>query len=629
MQTQQGGTANEGLERSDDERPENETKKVIRGKVKIWKLLFPLALVVPYLVGALWHIALHPTASVFTGDFSEARRWYIDENSLDPGNFRMNKRYNIVPMVAREGRSSGGGDVESMCWAVLRHVGVEESGSVSCQDSAGGERLQLVSIVPSNAAVSPSQEAIVIVVPFSDEWRNSQFHYSILQLIKRLSSPDFSSTPWMGSKTVVFVSPLRNVTSLYDTVQTFLRLESTSRYMIRNLLVLDFLRAPTDATAIGAATTELRILPQGRHGVLPNMDLVFLMYRIFSQISAQHLLLTIHPHTHSQHRVTSTGWWRWLFQNADQKWQSRLLNLLFFEYTLTIGGYSASPLMEAGPLLPHSPALDDGIDALTLQLVHAPSLGANTRSNSNNVVVADVVSKMEPVLRALCNLHERLHHSTRLYLLVSPDRFVKHEEYLVPNLLLLVPLIVRAVTLALFDIHRFDLYAIGRAIKLVVGSVVALSYTCYALEWLESRGIVWPVSSTFPRHVSVLVVTYMPLLVFLMGERRRSQSKEEPDERRLSIQFAACLLALYLHVAITFGHVSLSFPSALLWTPLIAFPSRGSAQENRNFLASVGGWMVVVATCPYLPVPAAFPTYTLYVRYLYIPLHLFVALLWL
>jgi glycosylphosphatidylinositol transamidase len=125
-------------------------------------------------------------------------------------------------------------------------------------------------------------------------------------------------------------------------------------------------------------------------------------------------------------------------------------------------------------------------------------------------------------------------------------------------------------------------------------------------------------------------VIYVPLLVVLMGERRRSESKDEPDERKRSIQFAACLLALYLHVAITFGHVALSFPSALLWTPLIAFPSCGNAQRRgRHALESVARWMVVVASSPLLLVPAVFPTFTPYVRYLYIPLHLFAAMLWL
>jgi GPI-anchor transamidase subunit GAA1 len=582
----------------------------------------PFILVVPYLVGIAWHVGLHPTASVFTGDFAEARRWYIDENSLDPGNFRMNKRYNVI----RNGGSINYPDaVNTMCGA-LEDVGVHEDRDgavVTCHESEQ-DLLHIVSVVPSNTAISPAQEAVVIVVPFSDRWLTNQLHYSILQLIKRLANPDMSSAPWMGSKTVVFLSPMNNETIMHGAVQRFLNLESSRGFIIRNVLVLD--RASWAVPTTSGAPVELRVLPQGRLGLLPNMDLVFLMYRVFSQIPARQLQLNVHPFPEIRRRLEMTWWWRAMFQTASPKWQNRLLDLILFEYALAAGTVAAT--RATSPFLPHSPALDLGIDSVTLQLAYdSPSTTAAANGN-NNAIVAEVVSKLEPAIRALCNLHERLHHSTRLYLLVSPDRFVKHEEYLVPNLLLLIPFIIRAVSLALVDIRRFDLAAVGRAAATVVGGVLGCSFGLHAASQLEAQGTVSFMDATLVRSATVLVTAYLPLLWYLWRKGRSNVLGSRTDESKSSIQFLACLVGLYLHVAIAFGHVSLAFPSAAWWTPLIAFPYHRRIPSRRRALVSLVNWTVFIATSPFVwLVPFVFSEYTPYVQYLYLPLHMFVAIL--
>jgi GPI-anchor transamidase subunit GAA1 len=585
---------------------------------------FPLILVAPYLVGIAWHVALHPTASVFTGDFAEARRWYIDENSLDPGSFRMNKRYNVI----RTGGNLNVPDAVSSLCAALEDVGVldaRDGAVVKCHGS-GQQRLQIASITPSNTAISPTQEVVVVVVPFSDRWLADQLHYSILQLVKRLATPDMSSAPWMGSKTVVLVSPKHNETTMHDAVASFLNLDISRKFIIRNVVVLD--RASLSEPTTSGAAVELRLLPQGRRGLLPNMDLVFLMYRVFSQIPARQLQLSVHPFPELRRRLETSRWWRATFQRASPKWQNRLLDLVLFEYALAMGT-GASP-GAASPFLPHSPALDLGIDSVTLQLAHETSTTTTTpgATNSNsNAIVAEVVSKLEPALRALCNLHERLHHSTRLYLLVSPDRFVKHEEYLVPNLLLLIPLIIRAASLALVDVRRFDVPAVGRAAATVVAGVLSCTYGLHIVSYLEAQGIVSFVDATLVRSAVVLLTAYLPLLWYVW--RREHTPTNQTDESKPSIQFLACLVGLYMHVAIAFGHVSLAFPSAALWTPLLAFPCYSQrASRRRRVLGSLLNWTVVTSTSPFVGlVPFVFSAYTPYVQYLYLPLHMLVAIL--
>jgi GPI-anchor transamidase subunit GAA1 len=592
----------------------------IRRNRSVW---FPFILVAPYLVGIVWHVALHPTASVFTGDFAEARRWYIDENSLDPGSFRMNKRYNVI----RTGENLNAPDaVSSMCDA-LEDVGVLEARDgavVKCHENER-DRLQIVSIAPSNTAISPTQEAVVVVVPFSDRWLADQLQYSVLQLVKRLATPELSSAPWMGSETVVLVSPKHNGTTMHDAVQNFLNLEVSREFIIRNVVVLDRARVTTPTTS--GAAVELRLLPQGRRGSLPNMDLVFLMYRVFSQIPARQLQLSVHPFPELRLRLETSRWWRAIFHKASPKWQNRLLDLVLFEYALAVGT-GASP-GAASPFLPHSPALDLGIDSLTLQLAYDTSTTTSTGgANSNsNAIVAEVVSKLEPVIRALCNLHERLHHSTRLYLLVSPDRFVKHEEYLVPNLLLLIPLIIRAASLALVDVRWFDVAAVGRAAAAVVVGVLSCTYGLHLVTHLEARGALSIMDATLVRSAAVLLTAYLPLLWYVW--RRERTPTNRTDESKPSIQFLACLVGLYMHVAIAFGHVSLAFPSAALWTPLLAFPYFSQrASRRRRVLVTLLNWTVVTATSPCVwLVPFVFSAYTPYVQYLYLPLHMFVAIL--
>lgn len=593
----------------------------IRRNRSIW---FPFILVAPYLVGIAWHVGLHPTASVFTGDFAEARRWYIDENSLDPGNFRMNKRYNVI----RTGGISNHPDAgRSMCGA-LEDVGVleERDGAVVTCHESERDRLQIVSIVPSNTAISPTHEAVVVAVPFSDLWLTSQLHFSILQLIKRLANPEMSSAPWMGSKTVVLLSPSHNETTMYEAVQSFLDLDFSRNFIIRNVLVLDRERMAVPTTS--GAAVELRVLPQGRSGLLPNMDLVFLMYRVFSQIPARQLQLSVHPFPDLRRRLETTRWWRAIFQKASPKWQNRLLDLALFEYALAVGSVASSRATSQS--IPHCPALDLGIDSVTLQLAYefSSTTGAANNNSNNNAIVAEVVSKLEPVIRALCNLHERLHHSTRLYLLVSPDRFVKHEEYLVPNLLLLIPLIIRAVSLALVDIRRFDLAAVGRAAATVVAGVLSCAMGLHVVSMLQAQGTVSSVDAALVRSATVLVTAYLPLLWLVWREGRSHAAGSPTDESKSSVQFVTCLICLYVHVAIAFGHVSLAFPSAAWWTPLIAFPYHRRIASRRRVLVSLVNWTVVVATSPCVwLVPFVFSAYTPYVQYLYLPLHICLAIL--
>lgn len=582
-------------------------------------------LVTPYLIGTLWH-GLHSKVSVCTGDTRKPRGWYIDENSLDPTHFRMSAQYNPV---TRKGMSK----TECMCEALEAYtIGEPNSNNhfgstLSCHQIE--EKIEIARIVPLTTAVAPVDQAVVLVVPDSDDWNGGQFHSSIQRMIHRLSSPD--SVSWLA-KTVLVVTPLRrpgrSTYSLQETVDFFLDSYQGSPHgnatetkappvpelagaMIRNLLVLDF-----NVTEKGSVVNEFRILPQGRRGVLPNMDLVFLAGRVYSRSkSKKRIPIVMHPYRRLISSAKESSLWTQFLPNRFHSWASGMMDFLMFEYSLL-----------QGPFPPHASALDRGIDALTMEIhLQGKPLDAQT----SNLV--DVVQKMEYIIRALSNLHERLHHSTSLYLLPSHDTFVKHEEYLIPNLLLLIPLIIRAFTLAVFDIPRFDFTAVGWALAATLVGTTLVAFGLPAVHWIEKF---WPAVFTDSGLTSQFVVSLAYLFPGIIILGRSSKNGNSSMAATQSIHFVACLLALYLHVPIAFGHVSLAYPSGLFWTPLVAFPCYGRYSRKPLKALSLFTTALCIAlfttTSPFIYlVPKVFASYTPYVCYVYLPLHLFMTLLWL
>lgn len=544
----------------------------------------PVLLVLPYVVGIAWHAA-HPLVEVFTGK-TVPRRWYIDENSLEPAYLRMDFRYDLV---RKKKRSPG---INSLCSALEP----EDSDSISCVQY--GAQLEVARILPT-IPVTPTAEALVVVVKSSSDWASSQFHASVLQLIRRLSI-----APWLA-KTVLIVSS--DTLSLSGTVDKFLDLYLGSRdgswrgfsegrslpfsgAMLRNLIVLDVETSRTNGK-------EVRILPQGRRGVLPNMDITFLGKVVFSSATKSGVMV-MHPHQSRGQEL-----YRKMLSHLPtemHEWANKFLEFFLFEYTLLMGPYP-----------PHAGALDRGIDAITIQ-------GILPEDDKTLTDTAQFVQRMEPTLRALSNLHERLHHSSSLYLIVSPDRFVKHEEYLVPNLLLIIPLVIRAVFLVVMDISRFDWKAVGWALQWTVVATL----TCAVGLGKVAGNDPW---TMFDGGLSIMLFALVYLFILIQSRLQRFTV-----ESVQSIQFLACMLGIVVNVPLAFGHVSLSFPSALVWTPLIAFSSYQQESSKKAFrVLSALFWLAVLVTtwpCTFL-VPNVFPTFSVYVRYGYLPLHLIVTLL--
>lgn len=527
---------------------------------KILKRRLYLLLVVPYVLGIAWACA-HPVVSIITGEL-KCRGWFIDENSLDAGNFRFDTRLN--PNVS-------GDTTENMCEAL------SATDNMECYIHASS--FAIAKVVPISNAITPVSEAIVLVIPASNDWYRSRFHNAMLQLIKRLASA--STSPWLA-KTVLIVAPTSTAIPLEETVSSFMNTylgggdhtlmlpPSYTTAMIRNLLVLDI---QTEERP----DNQVLILPQGRRGALPNMDLVFLMVTVFSRAKFMdrrysNSQIVMHPYDEPSWTITA----------KKSRYVSELAHMLLFAKTLAVGPYA-----------PHAPVLQKGIDALTFQVRFS------SNSSQHSAFTFDIVERLEGVVRALSNLHERLHHSLTQYVMPSPLKFVSHSEYLIPHLLLLLPCVIRAVSLVLVEFG--DEYDVGGALQVTV-AVWALALGVYQISQIME-------STMHLNGLVVLLYGTVPLIC------RRNNKKISQ-----TLHFCTCLCAVYVILPLTLGHVALAFPTTLLFSLLIAILPRR--------LPNVVKLLVCFGTSPPVLVANVFGYYSSYVIFAYLPLHLLLSILW-
>lgn len=572
-----------------------------------------LFLALPFIVGTLWAFLL-PTSSILTGDFAKPRGWYVDENSLETSNIRVGYKYQALQ---RTGKDASDSYFLLLCDVLGKDM--LEKNNVECTRHGeiidGTAVFDLVKILPTGNALDPSDEAIALVAPYppNRDWTSSQLHFSLMQLMRRLASADTS--PWLA-KTIFLVSPTTKERSLNQVVDAFLESYSgsfshdgppgiieplpprTANALIRNILVLD--TSPSHDPI--QPQHEVRILSQGNLGVLPNMDLVFVAMAVFSRTlttggtrrAHTHNTPAILYHPYSREarqwqKIVEEAIEKYCMPKEVEKWATNLCNLVLF----------CRYLVE-GPSAPHALALDRGIDAISIE-------GRYSTSNEKKTTtfVLDFVHKVEIILRGLSNLHERLHHSTTLYLLPSPTAFVKHEEYLVPNLLLLIPVVLRASFLGLADIRHFDLQVIGWILLLSIGATLGVDTYVAHKEQLQRNAWFCLI------YVTCFGVFYDKVIKF----PRDYQSALK------SAQFIICLMTIYNHIPICFGNVAIAMPSAFLRVPFVSIPTFASLYEGKVGTVSMLTWIVLTGTLLLERISIA-----AHARFLYFPMHLAICL---
>lgn len=502
----------------------------------------------------------------------------------------------------------------------------------------------------------------------------------MLRSIQHLANP--VETPWLA-KAVIVVTPTMNSSSdndkknssLAKTVSWFLDAHSgqqtisqdyqrnrhgpkheqtipllpprLSRAILRNLVVLEVIDGSSPSSTGNtrkATNTDISILPQGQRGVLPNADLVFLVGMLMEKTSAYKSSISrtflTHPYT-QESKKAELRVNRWIDESGffagnpqwsakTKSWAKGMIDLLLFAKTLAVG-----------PNPPHTAALERGIDSLTIR---SSFEGTYKRDPS-----VELVQYSEYILRSLANLHERLHHSFTLYLLPTPKSFVSHIEYLLPNILILLPLAVRVFGILLPMMTRgLDLKAVVGVLLVVFVVLVAMFMASEALGGGEDFN---------KTMTTVLVLLYTGVAVYWVKKilkRHRKSNVPGPTEKEkipdcinpetrqtvLTLQFVTCALTVYIMIPIAFAHASLSYLPSVLWTPLLAFPDyvslatknkKGSSDSTsplfRHIMISVLCLLVVITAPPCYLVPELVSSYTPFVMYAYVPIHVLFFLL--
>lgn len=228
----------------------------------------------------------------------------------------------------------------------------------------------------------------------------------------------------------------------------------------------------------------------------------------------------------------------------------------------------------------------------------------------------------------------------------SPSKFVSHGEYIYPALLVSLPMIVRAATLALRDLGRFQFVHVG----MVVGSVCIMSSAIGVWSFIANQRHVVEDSTSqwvsyllfFMAYMFVVLVarqdhTLLPQMEAGTNKRIKHNAQSNKSDYHGSLRFTCCLVGIYLHAPMLLANYSLGFPSSVFWSPLLAslvLPlSVHSFLLRNNVLAifvKVAQCLFLIATSPPIVlVPRIFQWYTPYIIGVYTPLHLLLAALWL
>lgn len=641
---------------------------------KLLRRAIPLLLTVPYLLGLCW-TALHPIISVITGEL-KCRGSYIDENGLDVHRHQV-QSYPLRRAAAVTSSNELDNNVDiGLCDAVYSGRLSISYSSVDCLRHAATDNVtfDIARIMPSMGPMIDSAEAVVIVVGekhhqqqqsecITDTGDNSEqqkkawydandLNASMLHMIKRLGT----DAPWL-TKIVYIVSPVASSTSSCQqtSLSTFVDKFITSYLgdsdaslsssqhvnplppeysfpMIRSLLVISDSIEEQQKTK-QRSTTEVQILPQGSTGALPNLDLVFATFYAFQTHPAtsggrydqSHSIyygnseFRAHPFGKELHKrvkgvFTSLGRMLDLGTSSSaslQNYASDLAGWLGFVATMVVG-----------PVQPHSFALNRGIDSLTIEVrVPTTSIGIHPH-------YADLARCVEHLLRSISNLHERLHHSVAQYTMPSPSKFVSHGEYVYPAILVSLPMVVRAASLALRDIQSFQFFFVG----ITVGTVFIASCVNACTVFATGRSFIgvlmiivaWVVRRNLPHPNS--------------SKYHKNDTADDLDmaakvECRKSLRFVTCLLGIYLHVPLLLSNYPLGFPSSIFWTPLLAilvlsdrlYPICSKNMVLKTLIVVVK-ILLLIAISPSTILPSDLsPRYTLVV---YTPLQLLLTALW-
>ena len=206
------------------------------------------------------------------------------------------------------------------------------------------------------------------------------------------------------------------------------------------LLPLGLLQQALIVDIQSRAATEARIGVHGYKGQLPNLDLVALTKRNLEYFTNLKSNVGLDVGSGGGGGILSP-----VFKSSSSRFSTLLQQMR------TTAAF-AWHLAAGCPTGAHAALLQRGADALTLSFSSSSSFAPppsgetpspSPRDDEVHVTARNALVAVEMIVRTCNNLHERLHHSSAMYLLVSADSFVPIGVYLAPPALLLGALLLQ------------------------------------------------------------------------------------------------------------------------------------------------------------------------------------------
>jgi len=438
-------------------------------------------------------------------------------------------------------------------------------------------------------------KSVLIVSPLS---KNISMHTAVEQFIGDFSSKSTSTmrkdTKWSRSKSRSKSTNSVNVSNSNSSMGMTMAMRnlpvSFKSNLIRQLIVLDI----KESSGYEENQT-ISILPQGRSGALPNLDLISAVrFCLLKQMrQSNNIKIQMHPY--------DMTWWDSLVKThlpKEKWWQNygedlggmfafmtaSLVEMRSSQHTSTNSNGDDDGMDKNHLVLPHAPALKEGIDSITIRAVFHPN--SDKRVTHRDIVAT--VQSVEHLIRGLSSLNERLHHSINQYTMPSGSTFVSHGEFILPAILLLLPLALRVISLIL---HHADAgagtgtteFRFHDALRCFACALV-VSFTLFFLNInstlsLSSLELHHQDSDSMKKCIGLIVYAAMFIYAccgtesfkkFWSGQHHHREEKRRRNDRR-SLQCLACLLALYMQVPIVLSNISLAIPSAIIWVPVFSF----------------------------------------------------------
>lgn len=304
--------------------------------------------------------------SILTGE-SKCRGMYTDEHQLDVRTFHtdpysqqqqendeMKRRRHLQSVSIQRQSSSGSGSGSgstrsstrsSLCDAltilslqdnldkagfhpfqspyIQCHI-VQQSPTTNNDTNTKNNTNVTYSIVKIEPSQSPMKalESLVLVVPFAQDWFQSDFHTSVLIFLERMVT-----SPWLA-KNILLLSPNAQSMTLQETVSgyfehvTCMSLPMTfTDTLIRQLVVLD-MEIDNESNHhkhnnynynYNRRRDEYVLLTHGSRGIVPNLDLVSAARFSLQQNLGRQVSIVMHPF--------DLKWWEeWVRKNLSSSW---------------------------------------------------------------------------------------------------------------------------------------------------------------------------------------------------------------------------------------------------------------------------------------------------------------------